>query len=81
MSLDEAGHGQMALQVDDPGGRADVGLDLAVAPYRDDPVVLDRQGLRLRDGLLQSDDLAVLDDEIGRLRRLAARGEDGDGRQ
>ena len=72
--LDEAGDHQLPLDVDDLGLRPDVLLDVGVDADGDDPSAADGDRLRLGRAVLDGDDLAVGDDQVGdrRDRRAAA---------
>ena len=83
--VDEAGHGERALEVDHAGARADVALDVLVRSERDDRVAVDGERLCLRARLVDGDDLPAAQHQIRRphrgrrgsrrrLRRLRTRG-------
>src|SRR4029079_13324288 len=75
--VDEPRRRERALEVDDPGCRTEVALDLLVGSERDDGVAVDRQGGDFRPGVVDGDDGAAANHEIRRTRggrrRLPAR--------
>ena len=72
--LDEAGHRELAAEVDHFGARADVPLDLGVRAERDDAAAAGGERLHFR-RRLERDDLAVVEHEIGRCDALRLRDE------
>src|SRR5689334_20752509 len=70
MALDEAGNGELAVQVDHARRRSDVRLDGIRAADRLDAASLDRNRLGLGRGVFHGDDAAVREHEIRRRGRL-----------
>lgn len=67
VTFDEAGDGQAPVQIDHFGRWADVGLNRLIRSHRDDLAI--PRGHRLSGCvLLQGDDLAAAQDQVGRLR-------------
>lgn len=59
MPIDEPGHRQLALKIEDPGISANEPIDLIVVAHGDDPVASGRQGRRLRAVWVHRDNLAT----------------------
>jgi hypothetical protein len=76
--LDEAGDGEPPPQVDGPRVRPDVAADLRSAPHRRDAVADDRHRLGLGARVVDGDDAAVEEDQVGR-RRSGSAGREGRG--
>src|SRR5438874_13671668 len=77
--VDQSGHRQRALEIDDLGRRADVRLDLGRRADRDDRVAAYRDRLRHRSRFVYGDDFAALQDEVGRSDRSGGAILGGDG--
>ena len=78
VALDETGDQQAALEIDDLGGIADVGLDLLVAADGRDQVAGDSHRLGFGQVVIDGDDDAVVQNQVGG-RHLRGRGRAGDG--
>ena len=65
MVVDESGHDGSSAQVDAAGGRAGKPAHVLIGPDCDDPIAGNGDGLRDGEALIDGDDLAVREDEIG----------------
>jgi hypothetical protein len=66
VTFDQTGHGERAFEIDHLRRRTDVGLDLRRGSDGGDGVAADRQRLGRRPRLVDRDDLAAAQHEVGR---------------
>ena len=80
MGVDPARSRQLAAEIDDLGGRADIPRNRSARPHRFDAVAPNSQSLDFRPGRIHRDDAAIGQDEIGG-RQLLRRGRSRGGRE
>ncbi len=78
VAVDEAGDGELPVEIDDLGLGTDVLGDRTIASHGEDPVATHRDRLAFRNRVVHSDDLAASEHEIGDLGLASAAHHHGD---